>query len=167
MDRMKTGRFIAELRRESGLTQEKLGERLGVTNKTISRWETGTYLPPVDVLLTMSEMFSVSINEILSGRRLSEDEYKEAAEENLTQTIRGSSFELKEKMEFFKKKWLKEHIAAMVIVGFCIIAIFVTGFILQKPVVVSIAVLLFIPAHAWRNNAMMAFAEHYAFEGNG
>lgn len=41
MDTVKTGRFISELRREAGLTQEQLGERLGVTNKTVSRWETG------------------------------------------------------------------------------------------------------------------------------
>ena len=46
MDLQKTGKFISNLRKEKGLTQEQLGEKLGVTNKTVSRWETGTYLPP-------------------------------------------------------------------------------------------------------------------------
>lgn len=64
MDLMQTGKFIAALRKERGFTQEQLGERIGVTNKTVSRWETGTYLPPADALLALSEPFSVSINEL-------------------------------------------------------------------------------------------------------
>ena len=108
MDLMKTGKFIADLRKEKGLTQEQLGEKIGVTNKTVSRWETGVYLPPADVMLVLGELFSVSVNEILSGKRLTDDEYKEAAEENLTQVIKASSFSLKDKIEFFKKKWLKD-----------------------------------------------------------
>ena len=114
MDLIQTGKFIAELRKEKGLTQEQFGEKVGVTNKTVSRWETGTYLPPADVLLNMSELFGVSINELLSGKRLTEDEYKQAAENNLQQTLKASSFSLKDKIEFYKKKWLKEHIAIMI-----------------------------------------------------
>ncbi len=72
MDLIKIGNFIAELRKKQKLTQEQLGEKLGVTNKTVSRWETGTYLPPAEALLAMSELFGVSINELLSGKRLSE-----------------------------------------------------------------------------------------------
>lgn len=125
----KIGKFIAELRKENGLTQEQLGDKIGVTNKTISRWETGTYLPPADAMLAMGEVFNVSVNEILSGSRLTESEYKKAAEENLMQTIKASSFSLKDKVEFFKKKWLKEHIAIMVFIGICIIAVFIAGFL--------------------------------------
>ena len=66
MDLQLIGKFIAELRKEQELTQEQLGEKLGVTNKTVSRWETGAYLPPAEALLAMSDLFSVSINEILS-----------------------------------------------------------------------------------------------------
>lgn len=130
MDLIKIGKFIAELRKENGLTQEQLGDKIGVTNKTISRWETGTYLPPADAMLAMGEVFNVSVNEILSGSRLTESEYKKAAEENLMQTIKASSFSLKDKVEFFKKKWLKEHIAIMVFIGICIIAVFIADFAL-------------------------------------
>ena len=91
MDLIKIGKFISELRAEKGLTQEQLGELLFVTNKTISRWETGKYLPPADMLMKMSELFSVSIDEILSGKRLSETEYVESAEENLKTVISEKS----------------------------------------------------------------------------
>lgn len=167
MDLTKIGKFIAELRKEKGLTQEQFGEKVGVTNKTVSRWETGTYLPPADVLLIMSELFGVSINELLSGKRLSDDEYRQAAEENLKQTIKSSCFSLKDKVEFYKKKWLKEHIAVMVFVGICIIAVFVTGFVLKNSLLGYISILMLILAHGWRNNAMMAFVEKNAYDGSG
>lgn len=64
------GQFLKELRREKNLTQEELGEKVGVTNKTISKWENGNYMPPIDVLMLLSEMYGVTINEILSGHRL-------------------------------------------------------------------------------------------------
>ena len=54
MELTKIGQFIAELRKEHGYTQEQLGDKIGVTNKTISRWETGMYLPPADTLLMIS-----------------------------------------------------------------------------------------------------------------
>ena len=161
MDLMKTGKFIADLRKEKGLTQEQLGEKIGVTNKTVSRWETGVYLPPADVMLVLGELFSVSVNEIL------DDEYKEAAEENLTQVIKASSFSLKDKIEFFKKKWLKEHIAIMIFIGICIIAVFIAGILINNVILVSITPLLIAVAHAWRNNTMMAYVERNAYDGIG
>ena len=132
MNLVQIGKFIATLRKEQGLTQEQLGEKIGVTNKTVSRWETGTYLPPADALLSMSMLFDVSINEILSGKRLKEEEYKKAAEENLTQAIKTSSFCLKDKVVFYKKKWLKEHIDIMVFIILCIIGVFAAGIFLKE-----------------------------------
>jgi len=161
------GKFIAELRKEHGFTQEQLGDKIGVTNKTISRWETGMYLPPADALLTISELFDVSINEILSGKRLSKEEYKEAAEQNLRQTIKTCSFSRKEKIDYYKKKWLKEHIAIMSLWGICIIGMFIAGVILTKPLLVSGSMIFLVLGHAWRNNTMMTYVEQNAFDGNG
>ncbi|MBQ5322371.1 MAG: helix-turn-helix transcriptional regulator, partial [Oscillospiraceae bacterium] len=48
MDQIRTGKFISELRKETGLTQEELGRRLGVSNKTVSRWENGNYMPDIE-----------------------------------------------------------------------------------------------------------------------
>lgn len=167
MDLIQIGKFIAELRKEQGLTQEQLGDRVGVTNKTVSRWETGNYLPPADALLLLSEMFSVSINEILSGKRLSEEAYKEAAEENLVQTIKASSFTLKDKIDFYKKKWLKEHLAAMCVWGICILAVLVAACVLKEVWLGYAAILLLVFGHVWRNNTMMTYVETHAYDGTG
>jgi DNA-binding protein len=166
MDLMKTGKFIAGLRKEKGLTQEQLGEKVGVTNKTVSRWETGTYLPSAEALLIMSELFDVSINELLSGKKLTEKEYKQAAEENLQQTIKSSQFLLKEKIDFYKKKWLKEHIAIMIFIGVCIIGVFAAGIVMRNSLICYLAVIMLIFAHGWRNNAMMAYVENNAYDGH-
>ena len=167
MDLIQIGKFIAELRKEQGLTQEQFGEKVGVSNKTVSRWETGTYLPPADELLSMSEMFGISVNEILSGKRLTDEEYKQAAEDNLTQTIKASSFTLKDKIDFYKKKWLKEHIAVMVFWGICIIGVLVAGFILSEYWMGYFSMLMLGIGHCWRYNTMMAYVEYNAYYGTG
>ena len=167
MDLIQIGKFIAKLRKEQGLTQEQLGEKIGVTNKTVSRWETGVYLPPADAMLALGELFNVSVNEILSGKRLTDAEYKKAAEENLTQAIKVSIFSSKDKIEFFKKKWLKEHIAIMLFIGICIMVVLVVGIIIKNIILVSITPMLILVAHAWRNNTMMAYVEHHVYDGTG
>lgn len=167
MDLIVIGKFIAALRKEKGLTQEQFGEKIGVTNKTVSRWETGTYMPPADALLSMSQLFEVSINEILSGKRLTVEEYKAAAEENLTQTIKASSFVLRDRIAYYRKKWLREHIAIMVFLGICIVAVFVTGLVLRESLIGSCAVLLLVLAHGWRHSTMMAYIERMAYDGKG
>ena len=80
MDQIKIGKFIATLRKEKDLTQEQLGEKLGVTNKTISRWENGNYMPDIEMLSLLSKEFDVSINELISGERLLLDDFKKAAD---------------------------------------------------------------------------------------
>ncbi len=115
MDQIKIGKFIGTLRKEKGLTQEQLGEKLGVTNKTISRWENGNYMPDVEMLSLLSKEFDVSINELISGERLLSEDFREAADSNLVTALNNSTFTLKEKIAFFKKKWLHEHIAAIIL----------------------------------------------------
>ena len=119
MDQIKTGKFIATLRKEKDLTQEQLGEKLGVTNKTISRWENGNYMPDIEMLSLLSKEFDVSINELISGERFLEEYFKKAADNNLVTALNNSIFTLKEKIAFFKKKWLREHIAT---IALCIVA---------------------------------------------
>ena len=77
MDTTKTGFFLKELRKENNMTQEQLGERIGVTNKTISRWETGNYMPPVESLILLGDIYGISINEILAGERVENDKINE------------------------------------------------------------------------------------------
>ena len=113
MDQVKIGKFIAVLRKEKGMTQEQLGAKLGVTNKTVSRWENGNYMPNIEMLSLLSKEFDVSINEIISGERLGTEEFKKAADDNLVTALASSTFTLKEKITFFKRKWLREHIATI------------------------------------------------------
>lgn len=87
MDIKKIGMFLKQLRTENGMTQEQLGERIGVSNKTISRWETGNYMPPVDSLKILSEIYHISINEILCGEIASAEEFAKIAEQNITATL--------------------------------------------------------------------------------
>lgn len=114
MDQVKIGRFISELRKEKGYTQEKLGEILRVTNKTVSRWENGNYMPDIEMLSLLSKEFGVSINELVIGERLTEANFKEAADNNLVTALNNSTFTLKEKVAFFKKKWKKEHALSII-----------------------------------------------------
>ncbi len=90
MDMQKIGSFLAELRKEKNLTQDELGAQIGVTNKTVSRWETGSYLPPVEMLQTLGDTFGVSINEILNGERISDGNYKDISEQNIKSALTKS-----------------------------------------------------------------------------
>ncbi len=69
MDQIKTGSFIKELRKEKGLTQEQLSEIFGVSRRTVSRWETGSNLPDLDILVEMADYFDVELRELLDGER--------------------------------------------------------------------------------------------------
>ena len=87
MDQEKIGKFIANLRKEKKMTQEELAERLGVTNKSISRWENGKTMPDLSLLKKLTEILGITINELLSGEKLTKEEYQEKLEENIVNTI--------------------------------------------------------------------------------
>ncbi len=72
MDLVKTGKFLQELRKGKKLTQEQLAEQMGVTRRTVSRWETGSNMPDMDILIDLSDFYAVDLREILSGERKSE-----------------------------------------------------------------------------------------------
>ncbi len=167
MDMVKMGSFLAELRKEHNLTQAELGEKLGVTNKTISRWETGNYMPPVEILEELSNMYDMTINELLSGKKLSTEEYKEMAETNIKETLKTSAFSVKEKEEFYKKKWLKDHVAIMVFIGICILGVFIVGMIMRESLIGYVSILMLVLAHGWRNNTMMTYVEKMVYDGKG
>ena len=83
MNQKKIGSFLKELRKEMGITQEEFAEKLDVSSRTISRWETGANMPDISLLVNIAEIFNVSIPEIINGERKSEimeKEVKEVAE---------------------------------------------------------------------------------------
>lgn len=117
MDQVKIGAFIAALRREKGWTQEELGERVNVTNKTVSRWENGNYMPSIEILSLLSREFSVSLNELVQGQRLEEAEFRAAADQNLASALERPSDRFWKWMERFGVY------AAMIFLLCCIIVV--------------------------------------------
>ena len=83
MDQKQTGRFIAERRRELGLTQKELAEKLGITDRAVSKWENGRCMPDLSLLRSLSAILKVGINDLLSGEIISERDYRRKSEENL------------------------------------------------------------------------------------
>ena len=169
MNQEKIGKFIANLRKEKGMTQEQLGQKLGVTNKTILRWENGNYMPDVEMLSLLSKEFSVTINELITGERLGTEEFKKAADNNLASALNNSTFTLKEKIAFFKKKWLREHIATIVLCIIAWLAVIILlaikthgndTFIFLGAVGSLLAVLFYVVLY----NRMMAYVESCAYQ---
>ena len=80
MDLIKVGAFLQTLRKEKGLTQEQLAEQVGVARRTVSRWETGSNMPDLDILLELADFYSVDLREILDGERKSEQMNEELKE---------------------------------------------------------------------------------------
>jgi len=82
MNQEKIGKFILSCRRKKSLTQEQLAEKLGVTSKSISRWENGNTMPDYSLLKDLCNELDINVNELLSGERIKENDYMSKAEEN-------------------------------------------------------------------------------------
>lgn len=108
MDQEKVGRFIAETRKGAGLTQKDLAERIGISDKTVSKWECGNGLPDTLILTSLCDVLGVNVNELLSGERISENAYSTKAEENI--------MALMEENESIKKKSRFDVIAGVAVI---------------------------------------------------
>lgn len=157
MDAKRIGNFLKELRNEKGMTQEQLGEKIGVSNKTISRWETGNYMPPVDCLNILSDIYNISINEILAGERATGDAFTKIAEQNITVTLK----ELEEDYKTFEKKML----FILVVTTVLTITIFV---LLPVKTIKDIIVIIMVAAVAFIANTLniVALASKKEMLGN-
>ncbi len=87
MNQAKIGQFIAERRKEKGLTQKQLADLLFISEKTVSKWETGKGLPDPSLMLPLCERLQITVNELLLGERVEEQAYKQTAEENLLRLV--------------------------------------------------------------------------------
>lgn len=88
MDQIKIGKFIASSRKETGLTQAKLAEMLNITDRAVSKWETGKSLPDSSIMLELCEILGITVNELLSGERIEMEKYEEKVNENLIELKR-------------------------------------------------------------------------------
>ncbi len=94
MNQEKIGSFIAENRKAKGLTQIEFAEKLGVSNKSVSRWETGKNMPDVSLFLPICDMLEISVNELIIGEHITTQESKKA-DEVFVETIKASNKKLK------------------------------------------------------------------------
>ena len=95
MDTVKISNFILMARTKAGLTQKELADKIGVSDKTISKWETGKSLPDISYYETLCDALNIKVNELLSGEYLNEEIYLEKAETNIVEIIRENKFSKK------------------------------------------------------------------------
>lgn len=88
MDQIKIGKFIASCRKEQGMTQAVLAEKLGISDRAVSKWETGKSMPDSGIMLELCELLKINVNELLSGERIMTESYDKRAEENLLEMKR-------------------------------------------------------------------------------
>ena len=110
MDQIKIGKFIADERKRKGYTQKQLSEKLEISDKTISKWERGNGFPEVSLLLPLCNELEITVNELLSGERVSEEDYRKKAEENMVNLVR-------EAQESKKKIILSAIVAGLTIIA--------------------------------------------------
>ncbi|MBQ2870354.1 MAG: helix-turn-helix transcriptional regulator [Bacilli bacterium] len=94
MNQDKIGKFISKLRKDKNITQEQLAEKLGVTSKSISRWENGRTMPDVSLFEPLCTELGITINELLSGEKINKKDYQDKFEENILNTINYSNEKL-------------------------------------------------------------------------
>lgn len=111
MDQKKTGNFLKELRKEKNFTQEQVADKLGVSGRTISRWETGAYMPDISLLVDIAEMYDVDVRDIIDGERKDKDmnsEVKEVA-------VKMADYSAMQTENL--KKWIKTMSVSLLIVS--------------------------------------------------
>lgn len=100
MEQKKIGQFISELRKEQDMTQQQLADSLGVSNKTISKWECGNGMPDISSIVPLCQTLNISVNELISGERLTPDSYPQKAEENMIHFMKQEEYRLKKMNPF-------------------------------------------------------------------
>jgi len=124
MNQEKIGKFIAECRKANGYTQAALAEKLGITDRAVSKWETGKSMPDASIMLELCQLLKISVNELLTGEHIVMDKYQEYAETNIV--------ELKTKEQQANKALLAIEIVMMVISTlFLVAAIVVSSYAIE------------------------------------
>ena len=153
MDQIRTGKLIAALRKEANLTQEELGLKLGVSNKTVSRWENGNYMPDIETLRLLSKEFSVSMEELLDGERLSAKKPEKTPD----------PFTPKERADFWHRNWKQENKSWFVFWGIIVFAVAVFGFLL-KPLLFVADFFLVLILYLYFYNKMCIYVDNNAYK---
>ena len=102
MNQEKIGKFILELRKEKNMTQQELADKIGVTDRAISKWENGRGMPDLSLLKPLCKELEITINELISGEKIDKKDYQEKLEENIFNTIDYTDKKIKKTNKIFK-----------------------------------------------------------------
>jgi transcriptional regulator with XRE-family HTH domain/DNA-directed RNA polymerase subunit RPC12/RpoP len=136
MDQMKIGRFIAECRRKENLTQMQLAEKLNITDRAVSKWETGRALPDSSIMLELCNVLNITVNDLLSGEVVTLDHYNKELEHNLLEMIRQK--------EAADRRLLRLEI--------------VLGIIAVLPLIAAVAVAGVVPMEEWKGGLLVGLS---------
>ncbi len=135
MDQIKIGKFIASCRKELGMTQAGLAEKLGISDRAVSKWETGKSLPDSGIMLDLCGFLNINVTELLSGERIMAETYDQRAEENL--------LAMKHEVEEKNRQMLRlEYMIAFPSVIAAFVMVFIASFV-EMPVWLRIALIAF------------------------
>lgn len=136
MDQIKIGRFIAQCRKSEGLTQMQLAERLGVTDRAVSKWENGRAMPDSSIMLELCDQLKITVNDLLSGEVVTMENYNKELENNLIDMVK-----LKEKND---RRLLRMEI--------------VLGIIAVLPLLFTVIIVLAVPMEEWLGGLIAALS---------
>lgn len=122
MEQIKIGKFIASCRKEQGMTQAVLAEKLGISDRAVSKWETGKSMPDSGIMLELCELLKINVNELLSGEHITMEDYNAKSEE----VILG----LKSENEKYAKRLLRSEAYIIVVGVVASLAIIIAGTII-------------------------------------
>ena len=139
MDQIKIGKFIASCRKEQGMTQAVLAEKLGISDRAISKWETGKSMPDSGIMLDLCELLKINVNELLSGERIMAEAYDKRAEENLLAMRR----EVEEKnRQMLRTEYLISFPAVIAGLFMCFVAAYVELPVWVRATLIAVAVVM-------------------------
>lgn len=139
MNQEKIGKFIAEQRKNKKLTQEQLAEKLSVTDRAVSKWERGLNLPDASLMLELSKILDITVNELLTGEIIKKENYMEKLDENLIEVVR-------EKEESDKRLLTMEIVIGVLMSIVFLALVFVASFIeMEEWLRITLILIGFIP----------------------
>ena len=143
MDQLKIGKFIAECRKQKSLTQMQLSEKLGITDKAVSKWERGIAMPDTSIMLELCDILGISVNELLSGEKINMENNNQKNE----QLILEMAKELEKKNKtIWSSMWAIMIISMTVLIaGIFIAAFLIPEGVWQLVTILCVCVVFFIP----------------------
>lgn len=107
MNQEKVGKFISQCRKEKGLTQAQVAEIFGISNRAVSKWETGKSCPDASIMIELCDLLGITVNELLSGEKITMEDYQNKAEKNM--------FEMQKQLKLYKKRIIINNVFLLLV----------------------------------------------------